>query len=139
MIRHGKLLWIYQFNHQYEWNCKKFSLYLEWIYTFYLIDLFCISVRPTHPQLRASCNIPAIVSGVCGLLVGIGIGIGFGALIFHPFNSNGLGGGIWFGRKRRKRQAKHRKDDRYVNNPISQEDFSMLKAIHHAEKLYDYE
>ena len=100
---------------------------------------FYNSVRPTHPQLRASCNIPAIVSGVCGLLVGIGIGIGFGALIFHPFNSNGLGGGIWFGRKRRKRQTRNRKDDKHVNNPISQEDFSMLKAIHHAEKLYDYE
>lgn len=73
------------------------------------------------------------------MLVGIGIGIGFGALIFHPFNSNGLGGGIWFGRKRRKRQAKNRKDDKHVNNPMKQEDFSILKAIHHAEKLYTYE
>jgi hypothetical protein len=46
---------------------------------------------------------PTICAAVTGFLVGIGIGIGFGALIFdRPWNrGGGLGGGLWFGRRKR--------------------------------------
>ena len=73
------------------------------------------------------------------MLVGIGIGIGFGALIFHPFNSNGLGGGIWFGKKRRKRQIKDRKRINHDTNnePMNEEKISILQWINQAEKTYN--
>jgi len=45
---------------------------------------------------------PTICSGITGLLVGIGLGVGLGAVIFNRPYSNGIGGGVWFG-KRRKR------------------------------------
>merc|ERR1712141_161261 len=76
-----------------------------------VISILCISLsnahRPSYPAPqppgpRAIIN-PAICTGITGLLVGIGIGIGFGALIFNPFRSGRVGGGLWFGKKRRKR------------------------------------
>ena len=44
---------------------------------------------------------PAICAGISGLLLGTGIGIGFGALIFDCYRNGRIGGGIWFGRKKR--------------------------------------
>ena len=44
---------------------------------------------------------PVICAGISGLLLGTGIGIGFGALIFDCYRNGRLGGGIWFGRKKR--------------------------------------
>ena len=55
------------------------------------------------PQPPGSAINPAICAGITGLFVGIGIGIGFGALIFNPYRAGRVGGGIWFGKRRRKR------------------------------------
>ena len=73
---------------------------------------------------------------MCGLLAGIGIGIGFGALIFHPFNSNSIGGGIWLGKKRRKRYTKAN----YIENEdlaTNEQNSLILTRIDEASKLYD--
>ena len=72
------------------------------------------------------------------MLVGIGMGIGFGALIFHPFNTNSLGGGIWFGKKRKKRQTKGGKKNKFVSfiEPMDHEKISILERINQAEKLF---
>ena len=94
---------------------------------------FYVSVRPTHSQLRASCNIPAIVSGVCGLLVGIGIGIGFGALIFNPYRAGKVGGGIWFGKKRRKRGILYDED----NEEYVDEKNKIIDSIDEANYRYE--
>ena len=48
---------------------------------------------------------PTICAGVTGLLVGIGMGIGFGALMFDCYRNGRVGGGIWFGKRRRRRSA----------------------------------
>lgn len=62
--------------------------------------------RPMYPGASgppSSILSPAICAGITGLVVGTGIGIGIGALIFNrPWNRGNIGGGIWFG-KRRKR------------------------------------
>ena len=70
------------------------------------------------------------------------MGIGIGALIFHPFNSNSLGGGIWFGKKRRKRNIKNKHMESVNNNDNqgwSTDEASdlILKWIDDAKELYD--
>ena len=106
-----------------------------------IFNVYCyLTARPIHTPIGEYCNIPAIISGVCGLLVGIGMGIGFGALIFHPFNSNSLGGGIWFGKKRRKRHSKdqHTKSDSYTLQ-MDHKNTLILQKIDQAKQLYDTE
>ena len=66
-----------------------------------MVFTIILGSRPVNTPRGPLFN-PALVSGVCGLLVGVGIGIGFGALIFHPFNSGNIGGGVWFGKRRKK-------------------------------------
>ena len=70
------------------------------------------------------------------------MGIGIGALIFHPFNSNSLGGGIWFGKKRRKRNIKNKHMESVNNNgnqgwSTDEASDLILKRIDDAKELYD--
>ena len=70
------------------------------------------------------------------------MGIGIGALIFHPFNSNSLGGGIWFGKKRRKRNIKNKHMESVNNNgnqgwSTYEASDLILKRIDDAKELYD--
>ena len=47
-----------------------------------------------------------VCSGLGGLALGIALGIGFGALIFdRPWKHGNVGGGIWFGKKRKRREV----------------------------------
>ena len=95
-------------------------------------------ILPSQYPLKGILSTPVVISGVCGLLFGIGIGIGFGALIFHPFYSGDIGGGIWFGKKRRKRQAKNKyttsNDYAWKNE---HENNLILKKIEQAKQLFD--
>ena len=90
-------------------------------------------LAPQPPVPGASIN-PAICSGITGLLVGIGIGIGFGALIFNPYRSGRVGGGIWFGKKRRKRSLMS--DDEYDDEFFNEHD-KIMGDIGNAKDLYD--
>ena len=54
---------------------------------------------------------PTICAGVTGLLVGIGMGIGFGALMFDCYRNGRVGGGIWFGKRRKRRSIWNDSDD----------------------------
>ena len=101
--------------------------------------MFFIARPINAAPIAVFCNTPMIISGVCGLLVGIGIGIGFGSLIFNPFYSDSLGGGIWFGKKRRKRDIKEhhiRETDNYTWQ-MNPEHGLMLEKIEQAKQLYD--
>ena len=68
------------------------------------------------------------------------MGIGIGALIFHPFNSNSLGGGIWFGKKRRKRNIKNKHMESVNENQGWTTDEAsdlILNRINDAKDLYE--
>ena len=67
-------------------------------------------------------------------MVGIGIGIGFGALIFNPYRPGRVGGGIWFGKKRRKRSLIS--DDDYDYDYFNEHD-KIFGHIDDAKDLYD--
>ena len=75
---------------------------------------------------------------MCGLLIGIGMGIGFGALIFHPFSSSSLGGGIWFGKKRKKRDSKYEntKSNQYTIQTLADQNSMIVEKIQRASQLY---
>ena len=48
-----------------------------------------------------------VCAGLSGLALGIGLGIGIGALIWNKSwyrNNNGVNGGIWLGKRRRRRR-----------------------------------
>ncbi|XP_059093043.1 uncharacterized protein LOC131888252 [Tigriopus californicus] len=71
--------------------------------------------RPMYPGASgppSSIMSPAICSGITGLVVGTGIGIGIGALIFNrPWNRGNVGGGIWFGKRRKRDLWNHEEED----------------------------
>ena len=99
---------------------------------------YLLSARSPKYHLSTNCNVPAIISGVCGLLIGIGMGIGFGALIFHPFSSSSLGGGIWFGKKRKKRDSKYgnTKSNQYTIQTLADQNSMIVEKIQRARQLY---
>ena len=66
-------------------------------------------------------------------MVGIGIGIGFGALIFNPFRSGKVGGGLWFGKKRRKRSMLT--DEDYED--LFEEQDKIIESIEEARGRYE--
>ena len=57
---------------------------------------------------------PMVCVGITAFLVGTAIGIGFGVLIANNRYRNGVGGGIWFG-KRRKRSSENEETSRIMN------------------------
>ena len=75
-------------------------------------------------------------AGITGLLVGIGIGIGFGALIFNPFRAGKVGGGLWFGKKRRKRGVQE-DDDEDLYDTVLEEDIKVVESIARARHMFE--
>ncbi len=53
------------------------------------------------PQQNGPLINPTICVGITAFIIGTAIGIGFGVLIANNKYRNGIGGGIWFGRKKR--------------------------------------
>ena len=50
-----------------------------------------------------------VCAGLGGVALGVALGIGFGALIFdRPWKHGNVGGGIWFGKRRRKREVERK-------------------------------
>jgi hypothetical protein len=54
--------------------------------------------QPNRPVIN-----PTICVGITAFLVGTAIGIGIGVLISNNrYRNNGFGGGVWFGKRRRR-------------------------------------
>ena len=103
------------------------------IYVLLLLFTFCFFILAPQPPVPGSTINPTICAGITGLLVGIGIGIGFGALIFNPYRAGKVGGGIWFGKKRRKRGVII--DEDY--DEVFEEQDKILETIEEAKDRYD--
>lgn len=73
---------------------------------------------------------PVICAGISGLLLGTGIGIGFGALIFDCYRNGRVGGGIWFGRKKRSVSE----DDE--NEDFEDDENSIIQSLKSAQRKY---
>ena len=65
-----------------------------------------------------------------GLLVGIGMGIGFGALMFDCYRNGRLGGGIWFGKRRRRRSV----GEEFEGSDFEEEDFEDSDILDEIDK-----
>ena len=58
-----------------------------------------------------------VCAGFGGLALGIALGIGFGALIWdRPWKHGNVGGGIWFGKKRRRKREVERNQNEILAN-----------------------
>jgi len=73
---------------------------------------------------------PVLCVGVTAFMVGTAIGIGIGVLITNNRYRNGFGGGIWFG-KRKKRSAKSSEA-----KELSEISGKVLDSLHKAEQIY---
>ena len=104
------------------------------IYFLPLLFIFCFFILAPQPPVPGSTINPTICAGITGLLVGIGIGIGFGALIFNPYRAGKVGGGIWFGKKRRKRGVDAIDED---YEELFDEQDKILETIEEAKDRYD--
>lgn len=78
-------------------------------------------VANTRPVLN-----PTVCVGITAFAIGTAIGIGMGYLIASNRYRNGFGGGIWFGR-RRKRSTEIDDDD----------SFEIMNALDEAANKYD--
>ena len=96
-------------------------------------DLLLLAPQPRAQGMTIN---PTICAGVTGLLVGIGMGIGFGALIFSPWlraGKGGVGGGLWFGKRRRKRSLMT--DEDY--DELFEEHDKIIESIEDARGRYE--
>ena len=100
------------------------------------INCYFHELAPQPPVPGTMIN-PAICTGITGLLVGIGIGIGFGALIFNPYRAGKVGGGIWFGKRRRKRSLISGEDDDDDYEEFFNVQDKIMSDIDDAKDLYD--
>ena len=92
------------------------------------------SMGQNPPPNWGSMVSPAACAGITGFLVGIGIGIGIGALIFdRPWRHGGVGGGLWFGRRRR-RSIYEQYDEDDLRSDL--EELEVMRAIEEAEEKY---
>lgn len=68
-----------------------------------------------------------ICAGLSGLGIGVALGIGIGALIWNRswYRNNGVSGGIWVGKKRRKRGL------------VSEEENRIMETIERAQLYYE--
>ena len=58
-----------------------------------------------------------VCAGFGGLAIGIALGIGFGALIWdRPWKHGNVGGGIWFGKKKRRKRDVESKENNILYN-----------------------
>ena len=86
---------------------------------------------PTQPVANGPVINPTLCIGFTAFIIGTAIGIGIGVLITNNRYRNGFGGGLWFGR-RKKRSLEF--DQMMLEDESS---FHVLNAIDKAQNIYE--